>query len=61
LAERYGMNDLRLAEALREIASTFCNRTFANVMPLVIEVLDVMTKKHTIEKETICQSFGTPI
>jgi hypothetical protein len=61
LADRYGMADPRFAEALRDIGSTISNRTFANVMPLVVEVLDTMTKKHYTEKETVCQSFGSAV
>lgn len=59
LGKEYGLSDTRLSEAINDITSTFCGRTFENMMPLVLEVLEKMTKKYDLEKETICVSFGT--
>lgn len=58
LCIKYGMTDNRLSEAINDISASFCNRTFQTMMPLVIEVLDNMTKKYEKEKDTICVSYG---
>lgn len=59
MCDKYGLRDSsRLAEGISNIAASFCNRTFRNMMPLVIEILDSMTKKYELEKETICVTFG---
>ena len=58
LGDQFGMKDKRLTEAIHDISSTFCGRTFDNMMPLVLEVLSTMTKKHDFERETICVSYG---
>lgn len=52
------MIDPRMSEAISEITASFCNRTFGNMMPLVLEVLNKMTKSYDLEKETICVSYG---
>lgn len=61
IAKKYGMNDKRLTEAINDITSAFCSRTFASMMPLVLEVLNNMTKTYDIERETVCLSFGRPV
>ena len=55
---KYGMTDNRMTEAIGLITASFCARTFENMMPLVLEVLENMTKKHDLERETVCVSYG---
>ncbi len=56
--EKYRMKDARLERSLSDLMSTFFSRTFASIMPLILEVLNKMTKEYTKEKETICVSHG---
>lgn len=58
MGKQYSMIDPRMTEAISEITASFCNRTFGNMMPLVLEVLNKMTKNYDLEKETICVSYG---
>lgn len=59
VSEKYGMKDERLTDGINDIAASFCSRTFKNMMPLTLEVLEMMSKKYEIEKETICVSYGS--
>ena len=52
------MTDPRMNEAICDITSAFCGRTFGSFMPLVLDVLNNMSKKHDVERETVCVSFG---
>lgn len=58
---KYGMHDGRLSEAISDITASFCHRTFQSMMPLIIEVLETMTKKYELEQETVCVSYGNII
>lgn len=53
----YGMADPRYYNSYNEISATFCVRTFKNLMPLVIEVLDKMRTEFYVEKN-VCLSHG---
>ena len=55
---KYGMSDKRYDRAINDILSTFFTRTFQNMMPLVLEVLEKMKTIYGKEKETICVSYG---
>ena len=55
---KYGMQDGRFDKALNDLLSTFFTRTFQNMMPLILEVLEKMKTVYTKEKETICSSYG---
>jgi hypothetical protein len=54
----YGMSDPRYFNSYNELSATFCVRTFNNTMPMVLEVLEKMTKDFYKEKETVCVSYG---
>lgn len=56
--ERYGMADGRFERAVSDLLSTFFTRTFKNMMPLILEVLEKMKTDYTKERETICVSYG---
>lgn len=56
--KKFGMTDKRYENSLNELISTFCVRTFQNIMPLILEVLEKMKKDYGKEKDTICVSFG---
>lgn len=58
ITEKYGMMDDRLRDGINDITASFCSRTFKNIMPMTLEVLEQMTKKYEIEKDTICVSYG---
>lgn len=53
------MTDGRFEKAINDLLSTFFTRTFKNMMPLILEVLEKMKTDYTKEKETICVSYGT--
>lgn len=55
---KYGMDDMRLSDGILDIASTICVKTFKTMMPLAMEVLDQMSKRYEVEKESICVSYG---
>lgn len=52
------MIDGRFERAINDSLSTFFTRTFRNMMPLVLEVLEKMKTDYTKERETICVSYG---
>lgn len=54
----YGMYDARYVQGLHDLMATFFTRTFKNMMPLVLEVLEKMKKDYSKERETICISYG---
>ena len=53
------MTDDRFLKAISDLLSTLFTRTFQNMMPLILEVLEKMKTDYTKEKETICMSYGT--
>lgn len=55
---KYGMIDGRFEKAINDLLSTFFTRTFRNMMPLILEVLEKMKTDYTKERETICVSYG---
>lgn len=55
---RYGMQDGRFERAVNDLLSTLFSRTFQNMMPLILEVLEKMKTDYTKERETICMSYG---
>ena len=58
LINHYGMKDPRYSNSYNELISTFCVRTFKNMMPLILGVLKKMQTEYYKEKETICMSYG---
>jgi hypothetical protein len=54
----YGMCDNRFVQGLHDLMATFFCRTFKNLMPLLLEVLEKMKKDYLKERETICISYG---
>lgn len=58
MINHYGMLDPRYKNSYNELISTFCVRTFKNMMPLILEVLEKMQKDFYKEKETVCVSYG---
>lgn len=56
----YGMSDPRYHNSYNEVSATFCVRTFKNLMPLIIEVLDKMRTDIYVEKN-VCLSHGSRI
>ncbi len=55
--EKYGMVELRFNRAFNDLLSTYFVRTYKNIMPLALEVLQKMTKECDREKD-VCFSFG---
>ena len=56
--EKYGMVDSWYQNYFTDILSTYFLRTFKNIVPLAMEVLQKMTKEFEKEKDTICVSYG---
>lgn len=54
----YGMTDPRYFNSYNELSGTFCVRTFANMMPLILQVLEKMQTEFYKERDTICCSHG---
>src|SRR3990167_3879117 len=52
------MTDRRYERGVYDLMSTFFSRTFQNMMPLILEVLETMKKSHSLEEGTICVSYG---
>lgn len=52
------MQDGRFERAVSDLLSTFFTRTFQNMMPLILEVLEKMKSDYTKERDTICMSYG---
>ena len=56
--KEYGMTDPRYSNSYKDLSASFCIRTFNNLMPMVLEVLDKMQKEVDKERDTICVSHG---
>ena len=54
----FGMHDARYDKSVHDLLSTFFARTFKNMIPLVLEVLEKMKTEYARENGTICVSFG---
>ena len=57
LANEYGLSDPRYKNSYNELTATFCVRTYHNMVPLVMEVLQKMKTEFYLEK-TVCLSHG---
>ena len=53
----FGMSDPRYSNSYNELTATFCVRTFKNIIPMVMEVLEKMKKEFYVEKN-VCLSHG---
>lgn len=53
----YGMSDPRYGNSFNELTATFCVRTFKNIVPMVMEVLEKMKKEYYVEKN-VCLSHA---
>ena len=58
LVEQYGMTDERYNNSFNELTSTLCLRLYKNSMPMVMEVLQKMSKDHYFEGK-MCLSNGS--
>ena len=58
LNTKYGMLDPRYERCLGDLMTTFYSRTFKNIMPLVLQVIERMKTEYYKEKDTICLSHG---
>lgn len=58
IIEEYGMSDARYSNSYGELLGFFCIRSFNNVMPMVINVLEEMLKKYFIDKKGICTTHA---
>lgn len=58
---KYGLEDGRFDRGISDLLSTVFTRTFQNMMPLILGVLEKMKSDYTKEKETICMSYGRPV
>lgn len=58
IINEYGMSDARYGNSYDEILGFFCIRSFNNVMPMAINVLEEMLKKYFIDKKGICTTHG---
>ena len=56
----YGMSDPRYANSYNELTATFAVRTFKNIMPMILEVLEKMKTEFYVEKN-VCLSHGRTI
>lgn len=59
LCKKYNLQDPRLADSLRNVTKTFCNRTFDNMEPIVKTIVSSMAEKFFLDHETVCMSYGT--
>ena len=57
LINEYGMTDPRYKNSYNELNGTFCVRTFRNVIPMVMGLLEQMKKEFYVEKG-VCLSNG---
>ena len=57
LANEYGLTDPRYKNSYNELTATFCVRTYRNMVPLVMEVLEKMKSEIYLEK-AVCLSHG---
>lgn len=55
---KYGMTDPRYERCLGDLMTTFYSRTFKNIMPLVLQVIEKMKTEFYKEKDTICLCHG---
>ncbi len=51
------MSDPRYNNSYNEVTATFAVRTFKNLMPMIMEVLEKMKKEFYVEK-SVCLSHG---
>ena len=58
LINEYSMSDPRFNNSYNELTSTFAVRTFMNVMPMILEVLEKMKTEFYVEKN-VCLSNGS--
>lgn len=57
IINEFGMNDPRYLNSYNEVIATFCLRTFNNIMPMILEVLEKMKKEFYVEK-ALCLSHA---
>ena len=58
MINKYGMNDPRYFNSYNELSGTFCVRTFNNMMPMILQVLEKMQTDFYKEKNNNCNSHG---
>ena len=57
LINDYGMTDPRYKISYNELTATFCVRSFKNMMPMILEIVEKMQKDY-YKEGTICLSHA---